>query len=437
MAEQYLKTNATDVDNMLDILVATMLAAGWTNATPALSPIEDFVAPDNGKRAHLTSPGGGIQVNLCTGYRSIAAESNDTGSYHYGTPYKDPATRFDVAKDGTPGSTDWNWDTDRGGLGDLECSWIAVNCSTAGGYDQLEPWQNQPGHPIYNGDTGRGIYCMNMFEGAGAVGPAIPDVWIFCFDNPSTVHLVTRKVTSAGLNVFQHLYFGEEILKSHNFAGGAFFNATLMGHNPNEAGNLDFERRGFGITAGDAVQASSQPAARTTSSTFILADDSAVPNDSDCTGAPTNYWGSGSGNICSGPPVGRWDVQSGAEDSMFLPIGVYENSYNPTASYGWDDNRGYTRIEEVLCFRRSGPDAFGGFMLGALPHIGLTSTEPYVGGNEVSVDGDIHIIFPFHVRSSPWDRNLSAAGSSGYDASNWRTRGHNHEGTGIAIRKPV
>jgi len=243
--------------------------------------------------------------------------------------------------------------------------------------------------------------------------------------------------SDSGLHVFQHLFFGESIHKAFEFTRGEFLFGTFLANHINFKADSVFDLQGYGITAGNQPAVANLPPQRDVGVTFVRASHTAIPNNSDCTGTPTNDWGCGSGSYCSSGVLGKFNSVSGSDDSLFMPIDVFEDSYKPPASYMWDAARGYSRIQEILCFHRKGDDAQGAYFLGSLPNVGLTSTEPYLGGNEVSIDGDTYIVFPQHVRSSPWDRNLDATGSSGAKATNYDDRGCNHHGVGLAIRKPV
>ena len=440
--ERYLKTSALNATNALQIIVTEMLAAGWTDASGGVGGLINFPAlgggsaGNNGGHVHLNSPNAKTMVNLACGARhsgqTDGSGTNDA-SQHPGTPYQIGSHRYDCEKDNTAVASAgaWSWPKT------YPVGWIALNCSNYNAYSGSNFWSEMPGGPIYNSLV-RGYYEMMLFEGTGGdnLGPAISDLWVICHADPAMVVVSAKKTTSSGKIIFQHMWFGEEIHKGATFTGGAFFGATHVGWTSNPYNWIiqhapNYQPAGFALPAGSG-DTTQYPFAQAFWHTNVKCDDTGVPGGSDhpCLGGRTNGWGCGGGNIGTGGGVTTNSAPS--EGSFYLPINTWKwQSVSPSAAYSWDAARGYSKIEEVLMFRRA-LDGQGGRFMGSIPNVGYTSMEPYLGGNEISVDGDTYIVFPFHNRSVPW----TIDGLGNMNTATYADRTANHSGIGFAVRKP-
>lgn len=440
--ETFYKGSATDVVDALSIIYAQLVAAGWTDATGG-SGIVNFgslggsSSGNNGGHIHLNSPNSKCMVNLAAGARRSSGQT-DSGSgdsgVQPGTPHQYNNMRIDANKNGDPtDGTGYSWSGATSPMG-----WIAVNCSDYNGYSGSNHWAAQTGYPKYNNQN-RPFMLMAQFEGTGGggLGPAISDLWVICHANPSTVFIVAKKVTSLGYVVWQHIMFGEDIHKGSTFTGGAWFNASHYPWNSNDSGNVDFDYAYFqptGFALGNQRSTSLQnPFARTMAYTVIKCDDTvgSVVADHPCLGGRTNNWGCGGGNVWTGAGM-TYATGSTFQGCYYLPLSTFEYSSAPSGALTYDSNRGYLKIEEIIGFRRAA-DGQGGYFLGTLPNCGLTSTEAYLGGNEVVADGDTYLVFPFHSRVSPW---TSIGMSPNWDSTTYASRQAHHYGVGLAIRKP-
>jgi len=376
MAEGYVFTSATDVNDLLNQIISQAPVHGWTQ-----NELSTFSSA--GRRGHISKDG--VTLNFCSMPGPNAETGNTNTILNTIIP---PADQFQSS-----GSYRW---CHRLGTSPATYYCPDVICINAGtGYSSGSPWYRQPGADVMAAANNQGRF--SVLRAKGAIGK----VHMFFFDNPSAIFVFAE--VRAGE---WYWLAGGNLQKDYEYSGGQFYGASMRDYDIVDAYPFSFsamEHRvtdaGVSITRGNGWGSAYQsaPDAKVFIPWYQL-------------------------------PQGRW-----------LP-GYYMAHYNGYAPNEGDTSqvqlRGYDGATGRLWIHP--PYAYaartggGSSYLGVLPHVHYSTTEAFIGGEVVSIGGVEYMVLPFNWRASPWDKDAYNTQA----ASLCWTR-NNHNGAGAAIRKPA
>ena len=376
MAEGYVFSSATDVNDLLNQIISQAAVHGWTqNELSTFSSV--------GRRGHISKDG--VTLNFC----SMPGPNADGGGTNTVlNTIIPPADQFQSS-----GAYVWRYylgsPTNAHYCPDVIC----LNAGT--GYSSGSPWYRQPGADVMAGAENQGRF--SVMRAKGAVGK----VHMFFFDDPSAIFVFAE--VRAGE---WYWLAGGNLLKDYEYGGGQFYGASMRDVNIISASPFSFSAMEHRVTEASALVTRG------------------------------NGWGSGYQSAPDYQVVGNTYQ---LPDGRWLP-GYYLAHYPGGAPNEDDTSqvqlRGYDAATGRLWIHP--PFAYvsrvegGSSYLGVLPHVHYSTTEAFVGGEVVSIGGVEYMILPFNWRASPWDRDASQTSA----LSLCWTR-NNNNGAGAAIRKPA
>ena len=376
MAEGYVFTSATDVNDLLNQIISQAAVHGWTQ-----NELSTFSSA--GRRGHISKDG--VTLNFC----SMPGPNADTGSVNtILDTIIPPADQFQPS-----GAYQWRYS-----LSPLPTAYcpdvICVNAGT--GYSSGSPWYRQPGADVMAANNNQGRF--SVLRAKGAIGK----VHMFFFDNPSAIFVFAE--VRAGE---WYWLAGGNLQKDYEYSGGQFYGASMRDNDIVDAYPFSFsamEHRvtdaGVSITRGNGWGSvyQSAPDAKVFGSWYQLPQGHWLPGY-----YMAHYYGSSAPN---------------------------EDDTSQVQLRGYDGATGRLWIHPPYAYAaRTGG---GSSYLGVLPHVHYSTTEAFIGGEVVSIGGVEYMVLPFNWRASPWDKDAYNTQA----ASLCWTR-NNHNGAGAAIRKPA
>lgn len=354
-------------------------SASATNINDLLSRIQVVLA-NNGYTVHSSSSEGtGRRVHLSKGDLFVNFRSGVDNE----VPYPETGNRW----------TSWNWNRYQGNPRVYyHTDWLALNVGS--GYDGSRNWYNQPGVHISGDNVYKGI--SKFMEAHGAISK----YWMFLHENPDSFYLIVE--WSPGR--FSWLGFGM-IKKPYEYQGGRFYGASRY---VNDHYGYPYPLKVCDVQALEGEYA-----------------------------AENNGWGRS--NVSS--PNQRDSSSTVYFDAPFVP---HYQFYLSSSADDVNDIRNYHTLHSsyigsqarsvlypVYGFVQRSPAGYSA--LGSLPNSFYTSTEPYVGGDQINIGGEVYMVFPFYDRGAPWIGWRDTGGSS----SNWESYKVYHYGIGMAVRRPA
>lgn len=377
MAEGYVFTSATDVNDLLNQIISQAAVHGWTQ-----NELSTFSSA--GRRGHISKDG--VTLNFC----SMPGPNAETGYVNtILNTIIPPADQFQSS-----GSYQWRYSLGTIPTNTFYCpDVICINAGT--GYSGGSPWYRQPGADVMAAANNRGRF--SVLRAKGAIGK----VHMFFFDNPSAIFVFAE--VRAGE---WYWLAGGNLQKDYEYAGGQFYGASMRDNDIISEAPFSFSAMEHRVTDAGVVVTRG------------------------------NGWGS---VYQSAPDTKAFSGWYQVPQGRWLP-GYYMAHYNSTLANEDDTSqvqlRGYDgatgRLWVQPPYAYAGRVDGGSSYLGVLPHVHFSTTEAFVGGEVVSIGGIEYMILPFNWRMSPWDKDTYAAAATSLC---W-TR-NNHNGAGIAVRKPA
>lgn len=374
MAEGYVFSSATDVNDLLNQIISQAAVHGWTQ-----NELSTFSS--TGRRGHISKDG--VTLNFC----SMPGPNVETG---YTSTILDtiipPADQFQPN-----GSYRWRF----GIPGGYYCpDVICINAGT--GYSGDSPWYRQPGADVMAAANNQGRF--SVLRAKGAIGK----VHMFFFDNPSAIYVFAE--VRAGE---WYWLAGGNLQKDYEYGGGQFYGASMRDINITTDYPFSFSAMEHRVTE------ASVPVTRGNGwgSSYQSAPDNQV--------ADYHY---------HQLPDGLW--LPGYFLAHYGSVAPNDDDTSQVQLRGYDAATGRLWIHPPYAYatRVGGGSSY----LGVLPHVHYSTTEAFVGGEVASIGGVEYMILPFNWRFSPWDRDVSQTAA----ASLCWTR-NNNNGAGAAIRKPA
>lgn len=380
MAEGYVFSSATDVNDLLNQIISQAAVHGWTQ-----NELSTFSS--TGRRGHISKDG--VTLNFC----SMPGPNAETGNVNtILNTIIPPADQYQTA-----GLYQWRYSLGTSPTNTFYCpDVICINAGT--GYSSGSPWYRQPGADVMAAANNQGRF--SVLRAKGAIGK----VHMFFFDNPSAI------VVFAEVRAGEWYWLaGGNLQKDYEYSGGQFYGASMRDGNIISAFPFSFSAMEHRVTE------ASVPVTR------------------------GNGWGS---SYQSAPdyqvlgnfyqlPEGRW--LPGYYMAHYTDASTPVPNQDDTSQVqlrGYDGATGRLWIQPPYAYvtRNEGGSSY----LGVLPHVHYSTTEAFVGGEVVSIGGVEYMILPFNWRLSPWDKDMSQTAA----ASLCWTR-NNNNGAGAAIRKPA
>ena len=377
MAEGYVFTSATDVNDLLNQIISQAAVHGWTQ-----NELSTFSSA--GRRGHISKDG--VTLNFC----SMPGPNAETGGTNtILNTIIPPADQFQSS-----GSYRWHYSLGAWPTYTFYCpDVICINAGT--GYSSGSPWYRQPGADVMAAANNQGRF--SVLRAKGAIGK----VHMFFFDNPSAIFVFAE--VRAGE---WYWLAGGNLQKDYEYAGGQFYGASMRDDDIVDAYPFSFSAMEHRVTdAGVSITRG-------------------------------NGWGSA---YQSAPDAKVFGTRYQLPQGRWLP-GYYMAHYNSSAPNeddtsqvqlrGYDGATGRLWIHPPYAYAaRTGG---GSSYLGVLPHVHYSTTEAFIGGEVVSIGGVEYMVLPFNWRASPWDKDVYDA-----QATSLCWRRNNHNGAGAAIRKPA
>lgn len=374
MAEGYVFTSASDVNDLLNQIVSQAALHGWTQLY-----LDSFAG--SGRRGHISRDG--VVLNLCSMPGGNAVASGDNSQLNAIIPAADRVTPT------------YTWRAQNSGATTFYCpDVVCINAST--GYQGSEPWYRQPG-----GDATLAATNQGRFRAIRAKG-AIGKVHMFFFENPAAIY-VWAEVRAGEW----YWLAGGNLAKQYPFEGGQFYGASMADTNV-----ITLYPRGFELGMAHRI-----PGPLT------------VPVNA-------NGWASGYQTA----PDRAWGTSTGLPANNQVPAyhmwtagGARDDYVSEVQNRGYDMPTGRTWIHPpwVYARRLQGSEQVGLSYVGALPGAFFTTSEPYIGGEVITIGGVEYMVLLFNWRDSPWNTDLEGASA----LSGIWTRNNNF-GSAIALRKP-
>ena len=376
MAEGYVFTSATDVNDLLNQIISQAAVHGWTQ-----NELSTFSSA--GRRGHISKDG--VTLNFCSMPGPNADTVNVNTILNTIIP---PADQYQYS-----GSYQWRYS-----LGTSPATYYCpdVICINAGtGYSSGSPWYRQPGADVMAANNNQGRF--SVLRAKGAIGK----VHMFFFDNPSAIFVFAE--VRAGE---WYWLAGGNLQKDYEYAGGQFYGASMRDNNIISEAPFSFsamEHRatdaGVVVTRGNGWGSVYQSAP----DTKVFSNSYQVPQGRWLPGYYKAHYG---------------DSQANTDDTSQVQLRGYDGA----------TGRLWIHPPYAYAARAGGGSSY----LGVLPHVHYSTTEAFIGGEVVSIGGVEYMVLPFNWRASPWDKDAYNTQA----ASLCWTR-NNHNGAGAAIRKPA
>ena len=376
MAEGYVFTSATDVNDLLNQIISQAAVHGWSqNELSTFSSV--------GRRGHISKDG--VTLNFC----SMPGPNAETGNINTVlNTIIPPADQYQS-------STSYRW---RHSLGTNPATYYCpdVICVNAGtGYSSGSPWYRQPGADVMAANNNQGRF--SVLRAKGAIGK----VHMFFFDNPSAIYVFAE--VRAGE---WYWIAGGNLQKDYEYGGGQFYGASMRDSNIIDAYPSSFSAMQHRVT------------------------DPGVP------ATRGNGWGStyqSAPNLRVGGsffqlPQGAW--LPGYYMAHYSSSTPNDDDTSQVQLRGYDGATGRLWIHPPYTYatRTDGGSSY----LGVLPHVFYSTTQAFIGGEVVSIGGIEYMILPGNWRISPWDIDVSST-----EALSLCWTRDNHNGAGVALRKPT
>ena len=376
MAEGYVFTSATNVNDLLNQIISQAAVHGWTQH-------ELSVFAGSGRRGHISKDG--VTLNFCSMLGPNAETGNVTTVLNSIIPLEDQFQQN--------GLYQWRFYL---GISPVTFYCPDVICINAGtGYGAMTPWYRQPGADVMEGANNQGRF--SVIRGKGAIGK----VHMFFFDNPSAIFVFAEMRAGEW-----YWLAGGNLQKDYEYDGGQFYGASMRDNNIIWEYPFSFSAMEHRVTAAGVSTTRG------------------------------NGWGSGYqsapdrkvGGSWYQLPQGRW--LPGYYMAHYHVPGANDDDTSQVQLRGYDGATGRLWIQPPYAYatRTDGGSSY----LGVLPHVHYSTTEAFVGGEVVSIGGVEYMILPFNWRMTPWDRDTSDA-----PATTLCWGRNNNNGAGIAVRKPA
>lgn len=374
MAEGYVFTSATDVNDLLNQIVSQAAVHGWTQHN--LSGLGGGAA-GSGRRGHFSKDG--VVVNLASYAVNASSQTVENEMLNAVLPSADRAFNDSTYQ--------WWWSS--GGVNttpDILC----INAST--GYDSGSNWYQQPGADSAPGEPNKGRF--QTIRAKGAIGK----VYMFFLENPAAFYVVCEVRPGE----FYWLTAGR-IDKDYDFPGGQFYGASLN----------------------DTNTTTSYPA-------NLNVVDARFDPSLDVVPTKGNGWGA---SYIPSPTLRESGASNNMQSPDRVPGYTTIHYSNSVDMHSDVINRGYLAATGrlwihppfVYAVRPNSTKSY----VGTLPHIHYCTTENFVGADIVTIGGEEYMVFPANWRASPYNNIMTQ--DSGQAAPWYR---NNNYGSGFAIRKP-